>query len=98
MIAREVMAYVWCQYLQHLLIVMILDMGEGLSREFLNEVAVDHRFCSPERGAMVRGLRVVGEGLPDCRHDNVAEEQHDAEKVDELERNIHVWSLPLSAA
>jgi hypothetical protein len=49
MIAREVMTYVWCQYLQHLLIVMILDMGEGLSREFLNEVAVDHRFFGPSR-------------------------------------------------
>src|SRR5262249_34561378 len=47
MIAREVMAYVWCQHLQHLLIVMILDMGEGLSREFLDEVAVDHRFALP---------------------------------------------------
>ena len=49
MIAREVMANVWCQYLQHLLIVMILDMGEGLSREFLDELAVDHRFFPPQK-------------------------------------------------
>jgi hypothetical protein len=40
----------------------------------------------------VRGSRVVGERLPDCRQRNVAEEQHDTGKLDHFERKIHVGS------
>jgi hypothetical protein len=46
MIPREVMGHVWCQCLQHLVVVVILDIGEALAHELLDEVAVDHSFFS----------------------------------------------------
>src|SRR5262249_46349213 len=56
MIAREVMSYVWYQNLQHLVVVVILDIGETLAHEFLDKVAVDHCFAPYALTSFVSGL------------------------------------------
>src|SRR5262249_48377547 len=56
MIAREVMSHVWYQNLQHLVVVVILDIGETLSHEFLDKVAVDHCFAPYALTNFVSGL------------------------------------------
>jgi hypothetical protein len=53
MIACEVMSHVWHQYLQHLVVVVILDIGEALAHEFLDEVAVNHCFAPHEHRGCV---------------------------------------------